>query len=118
MSAGGAEIVLIIIVLIYSGIWAFIEAVDDETDNKWVFLVPAGVLGLGIISGIGDGCGFIILLLALGPIVVKLIQVGSEQGKVPQKRSYSPRSNQGRKQENHLISTVSWLPLTFEPMTD
>ena len=48
MSAGGAEIVLIIIVLIYSGIWAFIEAVDDETDNKWVFLVPAGVLGLGL----------------------------------------------------------------------
>ena len=102
MSAGGAEIVLIIIVLIYSGIWAFIEAVDDETDNKWVFLVPAGVLGLGIISGIGDGCGFIILLLALGPIVVKLIQVGSEQGKVPQKRSYSPRSNQGRKTRKPL----------------
>ena len=46
------EIVLVIIVLIYSGIWAFIKAVDDGTDNKWVFLVPAGVLGLGIISGL------------------------------------------------------------------
>ena len=54
------EIILVIIVLIYSGIWAFIKAVDDETDNKWVFLVPAGVLGLGIISESSDSCGFII----------------------------------------------------------
>ena len=85
----GAEIVLVIIVLIYSGIWAFIKAVDDGTDNKWVFLVPAGVLGLGIISGSSDSCGFIILILALGPIVVMLTKVGLEQGKVPQKGSYS-----------------------------
>ena len=84
------EILFVIIVLIYSGIWAFIKAVDDETDNKWVFLVPASVLGLSIFSGIGDDrfC-FIILLLAFGPIVVMLTKVGLEQGKVPQKRSYS-----------------------------
>jgi len=83
------EIIGFIIILIYSGIWAFIKAVDDGTDNKWVFLVPAGVLGFCIILWSNDGCGFIILLLALGPIVVMLIKVGGEQGKVPQKRSYS-----------------------------
>ena len=96
------EIIGFIIILIYSGIWAFIKAVDDGTDNKWVFLVPAGVLGFCIILWSNDSCGFIILLLALGPIVVMLIKVGGEQGKVPQKRSYSPRSNQNRKTRKQL----------------
>ena len=65
-------------------------------------LVPAGGRGLGISSGSSDSCGFIILLLALGPIVVMLTKVGLEQGKVPRKRSYSPRSNQGRKTRKSL----------------
>ena len=85
-----AELVLFIIFAIFSGIWAVIKWIDEQTDNKWVFLVPASVLGLSIFSGIGDDrfC-FIILLLAFGPIVVMLTKVGLEQGKVPQKRSYS-----------------------------
>ena len=71
-----AELVLFIIFAIFSGIWAVIKWIDEQTDNKWVFLVPASVLGLSIFSGIGDDrfC-FILLLLAFGPIVVMLTNV-------------------------------------------
>ena len=89
MSAGGAEIVLFIIFMIFSGIWSAIKWVDEQTDNKWVFLVPASVLGLAIFMEIGGGFQFLVCLLALGPVVVMLTKVGLEQGKVPQKRSYS-----------------------------
>ena len=89
MSAGGAEIVLVIIFMIFSGIWSAIKWVDEQTDNKWVFLVPASVLGLAIFMEIGGGFLFWVFLLALGPVVVMLTKVGLEQGKVPQKRSYS-----------------------------
>ena len=112
------EIVIAIIVVIFSGIWSAIKWMDEQTDNKWVFLVPASVLGLAIFMEIGGGFLFWVFLLALGPVVVMLTKVGLEQGKVPQKRSYSPISNQNRKTENNKISTVSWPPLTFEPMTD
>ena len=89
MSAGGAEIVLFIIFMIFSGIWSAIKWVDEQTDNKWVFLVPASVLGLAIFMEIGGGFLFWVFLLALGPVVVMLTKVGLEQGKVPRKRSYS-----------------------------
>ena len=89
MSAGGAEIVLFIIFMIFSGIWSAIKWMDEQTDNKWVFLAPAGVLGLAIYMEIGEGFLFWVFLLALGPVVVMLTKVGLEQGKVPQKRSYS-----------------------------
>ena len=102
MSAGGAEIVLVIIFMIFSGIWSAIKWVDEQTDNKWVFLVPASVLGLAIFMEIGGGFLFWVFLLALGPVVVMLTKVGLEQGKVPRKRSYSPRSNQGRKTRKSL----------------
>ena len=102
MSAGGAEIVLFIIFMIFSGIWSAIKWVDEQTDNKWVFLVPASVLGLAIFMEIGGGFLFWVFLLALGPVVVMLTKVGLEQGKVPRKRSYSPRSNQGRKTRKSL----------------
>jgi len=102
MSAGGAEIVLFIIFMIFSGIWSAIKWMDEQTDNKWVFLAPAGVLGLAIFMEIGGGFQFLVCLLALGPVVVMLTKVGLEQGKVPQKRSYSPRSNQNRKTRKQL----------------
>ena len=82
------EIVIAIIVVIFSGIWSAIKWMDEQTDNKWVFLAPAGVLVWAIFMADG-GFLFWVFLLALGPVVVMLTKVGLEQGKVPQKRSYS-----------------------------
>ena len=89
-----AEIVLAIVVLFFSGVWSAIKFVDEQTDNKWVFLVPAGVLSLFLLSGIGEGYVFLACLFALGPIVVMLIIVGLDQG--GQKSSFYTSSGSRR----------------------
>jgi len=97
--SAGFEIVITLIFLFFSGIWAAIKAIDEQTDNKIVFFVPAAILALFIMSGIGDDFASIACLFAFGPIVVMLVYVGFQQGKVPQinsnytksKNYYQPR---------------------------
>ena len=102
MSAAGLEIVLGIVFLFFSGIWSAINFVDEQTDNKLAFFIPAALLSIFVLTGIGDDFVFYAFLFAFGPIIVMLVKVGLEQGKVPRKRSYSPRSNQGRKTRKSL----------------
>ena len=75
-----AEITLGLIFLFFSGVWSAIKYVDDYTDNRLVFFVPAGVLSLFILTGIGEGFVFYACLFAFGPIIVMLIIVGLDQG--------------------------------------
>ena len=75
-----AEIVLGIIVLFFSGVWSAIKFVDDYTDNRLVFFVPAAVLSLFLLTGIGEGFVFFAFLFAFGPIIAMLIIVGLDQG--------------------------------------
>jgi len=75
-----AEIILTIILFIFCGIWAAIKFVDEKTDNKLVFFVPAALLSLFVLSGIGDSLAFFACLLAFGPIIVMLVYVGAHQG--------------------------------------
>ena len=74
------EIILTIILFIFCGIWAAIKFVDEQTDNKLVFFVPAALLSLFVLSGIGDSLAFFACLLAFGPIIVMLVYVGAHQG--------------------------------------
>ena len=74
------EIILTIILFIFCGIWAAIKFVDEKTDNKLVFFVPAALLSLFVLSGIGDSLAFFACLLAFGPIIVMLVYVGAHQG--------------------------------------
>ena len=74
------EIILAIILMFFSGIWAAIKFVDEQTDNKLVFFVPAALLSLFVLSGIGDSLAFFACLLAFGPIIVMLVYVGAHQG--------------------------------------
>ena len=76
----GLEIVVAIIVMFFSGVWAAIKAIDEKTDNKAVFFVPASILALFVLSGIGDGLLFLGFLFAFGPIIVMLVYVGLHQG--------------------------------------
>ena len=76
----GFEIVVAIIVMFFSGVWAAIKAIDEKTDNKAVFFVPASILALFVLSGIGDGLLFLGCLFAFGPIIVMLVYVGLHQG--------------------------------------
>ena len=75
------EIALFLIFVFFSGVWGAIKLVDDETDNKLVFFVPAAVLTLFLFSGIGEGFAFLACLFAIGPIIAMLVKVGLEQGK-------------------------------------
>ena len=75
-----AEIALGIIFLFFSGVWSAIKFVDDHTDNRLVFFVPAAVLSLFLLTGIGEGFVFFAFLFAFGPIIVMLIIVGLDQG--------------------------------------
>ena len=88
----GEEIILGIIFLFFSGIWSAIKAIDENTDNKLVFFVPAALLTLFIMSGIGDGFAFMACLFAFGPIVVMLVYVGFQQGKAPRVKSNFTKS--------------------------
>ena len=76
----GFEIVVAIIVIFFSGVWSAIKAIDEKTDNKAVFFVPASILALFVLSGIGDGLLFLGCLFAFGPIIVMLVYVGLHQG--------------------------------------
>ena len=78
--SGLEEIVLALIILFFSGIWSAIKYVDEYTDNKWVFFIPAGAMSLFLLSGIGEGFAFYACLLSFGPIIIMLIIVGLEQG--------------------------------------
>jgi len=75
------EVILFLIFLFFSGVWGAIKLVDDQTDNKLVFFVPAAVLTLFLFSGTGEGFAFLACLFALGPIIAMLVKVGLEQGK-------------------------------------
>ena len=74
------EIILAIILMFFSGIWAAIKFVDEQTDNKLVFFIPAALLSLFVLSGIGDDFAFFACLLTFGPIIVMLVYVGFHQG--------------------------------------
>ena len=100
--AGDVTIILGIIVTVFIGIWAAIKAIDEETDNKLVFFVPAVLLTLPLLlfilyGGSEDVFAFIACLFVLGPIVVMLVVVGFQQGKVPQMRSNFTKSNRNTK---------------------
>ncbi len=75
------EIALFLIFVFFSGVWGAIKLVDDQTDNKLVFFVPAAVLTLFLLSGTGEGFAFLACLFAIGPIIAMLVKVGLEQGK-------------------------------------
>ena len=77
----GVEIALFLIFVFFSGVWGAIKLVDDQTDNKLVFFVPAAVLTLFLLSGTGEGFAFLACLFAIGPIIAMLVKVGLEQGK-------------------------------------
>ncbi len=95
-----AEFVVGLIVIFFSGVWSAIKFVDEHTDNKWVFFVPAGALSLFLLSGVGEGSLFLACLFALGPIVVMLVIVGFDQGS--RKSTFSSRAKAGsRKKDLH-----------------
>ena len=85
----GCELALFLVVIFFSGVWGAIKLVDDQTDNKLVFFVPAAALSLFLFSGIGEGLAFVACLFAIGPIIVMLVKVGLEQGKEGVQTSYA-----------------------------
>ena len=98
-----AEIVLGIIVLFFSGVWSAIKFVDDHTDNRLVFFVPAAVLSLFLLTGIGEDFVFFAFLFAFGPIIVMLIIVGLDQGgqnSISSTRAWATSSSSPRKKKD------------------
>jgi len=87
----GVDLVLIVIFFFFSGVWGAIKVVDERTDNKFVFFVPAILLSLFIFSGAGEGYLFYACLFAFGPIIVMLLFVGFQQGTVPWRDSQGSR---------------------------
>jgi len=103
-----AEIALAMIVLFFSGVWSAIKYVDDYTDNRLVFFVPAAGLTLFLLTGIGEGFVFFACLFALGPIIVMLIIVGLDQGSqnsiLSSRASGSSKSNSRKKDLNRKLA--------------
>ncbi len=98
------EIIFGLIVLFFSGVWSAIKYVDEHTDNRWAFFVPAGVLSMFVLSGIGEGFVFFACLFAFGPIIVMLIIVGLDQGRQNSSFSIRAMGTPGKKDLNRKLT--------------
>jgi hypothetical protein len=98
------EIIFGLIALFFSGVWSAIKYVDEHTDNRWVFFVPAGVMSLFVLSGIGEGFLFYACFFAFGPVIVMLIFVGLDQGGQNSSFSIRAKGAHGKKDLNRKLA--------------
>ena len=115
------EIVIALIVLFFSGAWGAIKFIDEKTDNKFVFFIPALFLSLFLYSGAGEGLLFYACLFAFGPIILMLVVVGIQQGKAPwrddQNFNRGPRSDYSSQPRRPLNLNRELAPSYVRSMT-
>ena len=94
----------------FSAAWGTVKWVDERTDSKLVFFIPAGLLLTYLLVNASDSLPYLVLAFLTAPIITMLIIVGIQQGNplflkdpnqtyVPRKRSANrlPRRDLNRK---------------------
>ena len=96
--------------IFFSAAWGTAKWVDERTDSKLVFFIPAGLLLTYLLVNASDSFSYFVLAFLIAPIITMLIIVGIQQGNplflkdpnqtyVPRKRpaNRSPRRDLYRK---------------------
>ena len=87
-----------ILLIFFSAAWGTVKWVDERTDSKLVFFIPAGLLLTYLLVNASDSLPYFVLAFLTAPIITMLIIVGIQQGNplflkdpnqtyVPRKRS-------------------------------
>jgi len=86
------------LLVFFSAAWGTVKWVDERTDSKLVFFIPAGLLLTYLLVNASDSLPYFVLAFLTAPIITMLIIVGIQQGNplflkdpnqtyVPRKRS-------------------------------
>ena len=66
--------------IFFSVAWATVKWVDERTDSKLVFFIPAGSLLTYLLVNASDSFSYFVLTFLTAPIITMLIIVGIQQG--------------------------------------
>ncbi len=69
-----------ILLVFFSAAWATVKWVDERTDSKLVFFLPAGLLLAFLLENPSDSFSYLVLTFLTTPIITMLIIVGIQQG--------------------------------------
>ena len=69
-----------ILLVFFSAAWATVKWVDERTDSKLVFFLPAGLLLAFLLENPSDSLSYLVLTFLTTPIITMLIIVGIQQG--------------------------------------
>ena len=69
-----------ILLIFFSVAWATVKWVDERTDSKLVFFLPAGLLLAYLLEDPSDSFSYFVLTALTAPIITMLIIVGIQQG--------------------------------------
>ena len=64
----------------FSAAWGTVKWVDERTDSKLVFFIPAGLLLTYLLVNASDSLPYFVLAFLSAPIITMLIIVGIQQG--------------------------------------
>ena len=66
--------------IFFSAAWGTVKWVDERTDSKLVFFIPAGLLLTYLLVNASDSFSYFVLAFLTAPIITMLIIVGIQQG--------------------------------------
>ena len=69
-----------ILLVFFSAAWGTVKWVDERTDSKLVFFIPAGLLLTYLLVNASDSLPYFVLAFLTAPIITMLIIVGIQQG--------------------------------------
>ena len=69
-----------ILLIFFSAAWGTVKWVDERTDSKLVFFIPAGLLLTYLLVNASDSLPYFVLAFLTAPIITMLIIVGIQQG--------------------------------------
>ena len=69
-----------ILLVFFSAAWGTVKWVDERTDSKLVFFIPAGLLLTYLLVNASDSLPYLVLAFLTAPIITMLIIVGIQQG--------------------------------------
>ena len=68
-----------ILLIFFSAAWGTVKWVDERTDSKLVFFIPAGLLLTYLLVNASDSLPYFVLAFLTAPIITMLIIVGIQQ---------------------------------------
>ena len=70
----------VIFLIFVSASWATVKWVDERTDSKLVFFLPAGILMAFLLVNASDSIIYLVFTCLTAPIITMLVVVGIQQG--------------------------------------